>query len=337
MPPQRIYLPLPRRTNVGNEGVDLRLRLLVDTEGMPRLYDNTDTVPPEIRPVLDSLLSATRFLPGSFDNQPVVQVIPFKILGFSGQHTLQLAFPVAADTTVKDPFLYGEALRLNEVEMPRIREFPSYFFQFLPDDSSKVYPYLLVRVTLDSTGRLVEAETIHNSARSFADQILTAVNWARFRPASVRGEATPVTTWLMISFFPEVSYPTSVLTAKDWSAAPLRERLRVHFLPDTTGLLMPPLPRYHQKGFIRLAKAKNRFYGTVHLPLAIDSNWVATLGRLRGRSDLLRRMCRELLSRERFYPALAADSRPVPFRGLIGMTFDGSENVRVAYSWLPRR
>ncbi|RME24499.1 MAG: hypothetical protein D6800_08615, partial [Candidatus Zixiibacteriota bacterium] len=149
MPPQRMYLRLSLRNSVGDEGVDLRLRLLVDAEGTPRLYDNTDSVPPEIRPALDSLLSAARFLPGSFDHQPVAQVIPFKILGFSGQRTLQLAFPVAADTTVKDPFLYEEALRLNKVEMPRVKEFPSYFFQFLPDDSSKTYPYLLVRVTLD--------------------------------------------------------------------------------------------------------------------------------------------------------------------------------------------
>ena len=313
--------------------VDLLLR--IDTTG--KVIEVRAALPDDSSYVkyYGDYLATMHFKPGRFENKPVEQTLPVHMKFRRYSRMPELAFPVDSSGIIHDRDFYFEAFRLNGIEVPRIEAFPSYNFQFKNTISDSLsYPFFIVKLNLDETGRPTKIEKLTPDSLPFTEQILNAVNWGRYRPLEIRGKTAASEVFLLISHLPQVSYPTRVLTAKD-STLSLHDRLRVCMLPDTVGLMFPPWPRNIIENKFVSSEKIVAIEGEAVVQVAID-----TLGKVKyldlENSDKIRKMkVLALLPDLRFYPALDFNNRRQPFEGYLQLTFTASKTVEIDMTWLP--
>ena len=280
-----------------------------------------------------SYLKSLTFQPARFADAAEASVLPLLARITPRVKKPEFIFPVNSDYTVEDRDLYMKAITLSGIEPPKVSRFPSYFSTVTQPDSAGTYPFMVFKVSLDSTGRLVDFSDEIIAESKYADQLRSALLYAEFSPALARGKPVAADAYLMISFLPHLSYPSRTWPPAAVDSASLKEQIRVRLIPAKVGLLSKPVPVRHNAFRMASGGQPAYFIGTMCLGFTVD-----TLGNVAFQhTTIVRReifeYIRRIVGKWRFYPALDWNGRPVPFYGEMLLDFDTSEFIRIRYLW----
>ncbi len=283
---------------------------------------------------LSEYLKGFRFEAAQHQGKDIASVLPVRILLISGRRYPDVIFPVGFDGSISRQDLFIQALELQGYRMPEVLSFPSFHATLTLRDSVTSVPFTVIELHLDSSGRVRAGQITHEQYPEFGRQLETAVMYAEFTPPRYNDRPIDGTVYLVVSYFPEVSYPTRPYHRDRRDSLALLARQQLQLLPDTIGIARPAMPVRLQADLMRSGK------GGV-LPAATVSVWVIvdTLGQARAtRTDRAASgrqvYINDFLENLSFYPALDFHGRPVPFEGLMVLSRGGRENVRIAYDWL---
>ena len=280
-------------------------------------------------------IKSMRFEPATFKAKEVSSHLPV-FLQFRPRVRLpDIHFPVDSTGAIVDADLYFETFALNDIRVPQLEEFPRYFCDLKVTDSSVVFKYVLAKVGLDESGRVIDVEKVSSNYPAFSRQVMSAILWARFSPAVVQGSPAPAECFVLVSFFPRINYPTRVWRRSDLDSLGPLAKFRIRLLPDTVGLMSKPLPARMSGDEFTLAGKHTAFRDTVSAALSVDTTGRATLRRLTKTAEKIQQVVYELGARLRFFPALDYQGRPHRFSGLVSFIFQGSPKIRIVYHWLP--
>ncbi len=280
-------------------------------------------------------IKSIRFEPATFKGKEVPSHLPV-ILQFRPRVRLpDIHFPIDSTGAIIDGDLYFKTFALNDIRVPQLEEFPRYFCDLKVTDSSIVFKYVLVKVGLDKSGRVTNVEEVSFNYPAFTRQVMSAILWTRFSPAVVRGSPVPAECFVLVSFFPQINYPTRVWQRSDLDSLGPLARFRIRLLPDTVGLMSKPLPARMSGDEFTLA-GKHAFYrDTLSAALSIDTTGRVSLRRFTKAGEIMQQAVNELSARLRFFPALDYQGYPHRFSGLVSFIFQGSPKIRIVYHWLP--
>ena len=280
-------------------------------------------------------IKSIRFEPATLKGKEIPSHLPV-ILQFRPRVRLpDIHFPIDSVGAIVDTDLYFKTFALNDIRVPQLEEFPRYFCDLKVTDSSIVFKYVLVKVGLDESGRVTDVENVSSNYPAFSRQVMSAILWARFSPAVVQGSLVPAECFVLVSFFPQINYPTRVWQRSDLDSLGLLSRFRVRLLPDTVGLMSKPLPAKMSGHEFTLA-GKHAFYrDTVSAALSVDTTGRVSLRRFTKAGETMQQAVYKLGERLRFFPALDYQGRPHRFSGLVSFIFQGSPKIRIVYHWLP--
>jgi len=285
-------------------------------------------------PYYDRYLKACRFEPGLAGGSAVAFRLPILLHLRSWRKRPLVAFPVNQGREIVNSALYFEAFELNGVTHAGLEWFPSYFHLPARQDGSSAVKFVLAELDFDTTGRPQQISLLRTTSPDFAEQILTAMNWARYTPAKRRGQPVPGHGIMAVLLFTEIAYPAPPVSPDQPDTSDLLHAVRVRLVPAEIGLLMPAVPRNARQGRLTLSGFSGTLRTRVGATAIID-----TLGKghLRGVSDgtpRLRTVCDSVIQQLRFYPAFDFMGNPRAFTGLMYIEFTGSTTVRIDFAWL---
>ncbi|MCH9024468.1 MAG: hypothetical protein IH931_03960 [candidate division Zixibacteria bacterium] len=292
---------------------------------------------PQVEEYLSSILSQIEYQPAAYLGSNRSCQLPLIIMANPRFRRSEVVFPVSSNFEVSDNFLYYEALRLNKFELPEILSFPKYYCGLKRSDSLKILPYVLVRLSLDAAGNVLKSENFSASfkAEAFSIQIKSASLWSEFSPLKIEGIARPSDCYLLVSFLPQLHYPTKKITAPERDTSHWAEKWRVRLLPDTVGLMVPPLPLELNIESITLKKQKQRFLmGEILATISIDSLGKARVMSTDKKDAKYHQAINSAMSCVGFFPAMSFRGKPRKFIGKARFQFTRSAKVRVDYLWL---
>lgn len=285
---------------------------------------------------IDSLLLSLDFTPGKIQRKNSPMLLPSLARSWPKAKHMSFVFPIDEEESISNMSLYEEGIKLNGVNPPRIREFPSYFCGLSPGDTMQIYPYLLAKIGLDRTGKPIIIKLIRSTAGVFTDQLLTAINWGKYEPMMRDGVELASPAYILISLYPEIGYPTKLLDVSSGNFESHRESERVRILIDTLGEIMsPPIPRSTRPLTYRSADGLGVHNDTISGRIRIDTLGHVHIGLISNSSARAKKSCRAITDQLLFYPALDFSGRPKNFSGLIYFQFDETSTfVRISLEWL---
>ncbi len=309
----------------------------VTENGETKSLNFSQGLSPQVEEYLSSILSQIEYQPAAYLGSQRSCQLPLIIIAKPRFRNSEVVYPVSRNFEVSDNFLYYEALRLNKFELPEILTFPQYYCSLKRSDSLKILPYVLVRLSLDAAGNVLESENFSASleAEAFSVQIQSASLWSKFSPLKIEGIARPSDCYLLVSFLPQLHYPTKKITAQVRDTSHWAEKWRVLLLPDTAGLMVPPLPHGLNIGSITLKKQKQRHLtGEIIATISIDSLGKARVISTDRKDAKYHQAINSAVSSVGFFPAMNFRGKPQKFRGKARFQFTRSAKVRVDYLWL---
>ena len=280
-------------------------------------------------------IKSMRFEPATFEAKEVPSHLPVTLQFRPRVRLPDIHFPIDSTGVIDDADLYFKTFALNDIRVPQLEEFPRYFCDLKVRDTSVVFKYVLARVSLDELGGVSNVEKVSSNYPAFTRQVMSAILWARFSPAVVQGSPVPAECFVLVSFFPQINYPTRVWQRSDLDSLGPLSRFRIRLLPDTVGLMSKPLPARMSGDEFTLAGKYATFRDTVSAALSVDTTGRATLRRLTKAGEKMQQAVYKLGERLRFFPALDYQGRPHRFSGLVSFIFQGSPKIRIVYHWLP--
>lgn len=326
---------LPRSVVQGLFGsLPVDLEFEIGKNGRVRRIQATDSILTRGWDDLMVTLKQMQFYPGRSGHRPVNQTIPATLILSSERYLQKISFPVDSSGLVSDPDLYWRAMKLNAVGFPSLEFFPSYFFDIDLKETSTDLDYLLVRLDLDQSGRVLSYEKLHSGAGAYTDQIIGAINWADYTVPSWDTDSVS-SAYLRIALYNHVPYPTIKLDFP-LDTLSLPERERVKLFPDTVGLMFKPIPtRYQMDGLYSLLGGKLTRADTAYVHIRIGATGLVTsfnpVGTMRSQlTDYLK-----LAQWLRFYPARDFNGEARSFSGIIRLEYHASTKVRIRFLWLP--
>jgi hypothetical protein len=280
-------------------------------------------------------IKSMRFEPATFRGKEVPSCLPVTLQFRPKVRLPDIHFPIDSTGAIVDADLYFKIFALNDIWIPRLEEFPSYFCDLKVRDTSIVFKYVLVKVGLDKSGRVTDVEEVSSNYPAFTRQVLSAILWARFSPAIVQSRPMPVECFVLVSFFPQINYPTRVWQSSNLDSLGPLARFRIRLLPDTVGLMSKPLPTVMPGNEFTPAGKYAAFRDTVSAVLSVDDTGRVSLRRLTKTGEKMQQAVYELGERLRFFPALDYQGHAHQFSGLVSFIFQGSPKIRILYHWLP--
>ena len=277
-----------------------------------------------------------RFKLGTRDGKTVAQTIPAEIYLFADHRAPVVTFPVSPDGRVESSRLYWQAVEINGVTLPHLLKFPSFHSTLFGVDTTMSPPYALLKVDLGPDGAPTNIALAHTSYPNFAGQLINAANWGSYVPAKRGNQAIPSSCFLLVTFFPTISYPTRTLVI-DWpdtSSTISHEKLAVRLLPDTLDYLSGPVPRLAENWTYAVAPTPGAWKSAGVFRFKIEKDGAAYLISGGNGSVAARRIGDALAQAMRFYPAINKWGHPVGYEGVIKVLPEGKSNVRVKFLWL---
>lgn len=284
---------------------------------------------------LSSFLSQIEYQPADYLGSKRSCQLPLIIMAYPRFRNSEVVFPISSYFEVSDNFLYYEALRLNKFELPEILSFPKYYCDLKRFDSLQILPYVLEKLSLDSAGNVLKSENFSASLEAYTIQIQSASLWSEFSPLKIEGISRPSDCYLLVSFLPQLNYPTKKITALERDTSHWAERWRVMLLPDTVGIMVPPLPLELNIGSITLKKQKQRYLtGEILATISIDSLGKARVMSTDRKDVKFHEAINSAVSSVGFFPSMSFRGKPQKFIGKARFKFTSSAKVRVDYLWL---
>ena len=295
----------------------------------------SQSLQPPIENYLSSIISQIEYEPAVYLGSKRSCRLPLIIIANPRLRNSVIVFPVDSYFEVSDNFLYYEALRLNKFELPEILSFPKYYCGLKRSDSLEILPYVLEKLSLDSAGNVLKSENFSASLKAYVMQIQSASLWSEFSPLKVEGISRPSVCYLLVSFLPQLHYPAKKIIGLDRDTSNWAERWRVLLLPDTVGIMVPPLPLELVIGSITLKNLEQRFLmGEIIATILIDSLGKARVMSTDRKDAKYHQAINSAVSSVGFFPAMSFHGRPQQFKGKARFTFKSSAKVRVDYLWL---
>lgn len=285
----------------------------------------------------DSLLAHIEFVPGLRNGEPSEQILPLDLALRPGATRLGILSPVSADSlVVTSAAEYACALDVNKVPVPKIQKLGPYGFPGIVPSTAVALPSVVARISVSQSGRPRNVEIVNSTIEGQNDQLQSLLNWATFvidaKPATATEDY-----YAAFVFHPGVSYPTKRFSAVAHDTIRSARDFLVQILPDTLGLLVPPLPRLFTGDSVSIAEATKKLYGRVAIDLDIDTAGLVTIKRISRKERPVKRLVDLTFGQLTFYPALGFDGRPRSFSGLLYLDFEGSAIIRVHAAWLRNR
>ena len=279
-------------------------------------------------------LEAVRFEPAVREGEKVDARLPVILQYRLKARMPDVFFPVDTALTIANRELYFQAFNYNGYQFPQIDTFPSYFSDLEWHDSSLTYPYMILGLNLDTTGRVTAADKIFASDPSFVDQVLSASLWAKFMPAQFDGRPMASRCFLIVSQYPHTSYPTHEWRLADSSQQTYLESQQLRLIPDTVGLLSVPILRLYPGDEVKFGGRFAKYRDTVVAAIRVDAAGSLSVPRLGSIRKNLRNELMKLLRGLKFFPSVDYQGQPHSMHGLAKITLTGSGIVRIEYFWL---
>lgn len=275
------------------------------------------------------------FEPARFQGKKTESRLPVSIRLRPRNRQPDLLFPVDDKLQVVDRNLYELGYSVNDIHLPQLKMFPSYYCDLSWDDSLSIIRVVLLKVELDKEGSPTATEELFSSYPSQTMLIQSAVLWARFAPARIGGDPIASYSYLLVTFPPRAGYPTRLFTDSTARKADLAERVRVTILADTVGLMLTPVPR-SRSGEMAVSYGRLRhFEGSISAAVSIDTSGRISASRKYGAKPVYLREINGFLSELEMFPAQDFQGNPRPYKGLIHIEGTGSTDVRIRYFWHP--
>lgn len=331
-----IELPLPRSMASSRKTREIGCRILVSPSGA---IDSITLEKPGdsiwLYRVIDTLRTE-RLQPALFVGNAVSCILPASLVFRPRSRIAELLLPLSSDGSVR---IYDDLIRclvLNDIHPPRIDSFPLYYFERPAVDSLvNVPPYLLARLELDSSGLVVDAETVSSTLPVYDRQIMNAVHWAKFAPARVHEAKVGAPLWLLFTIYSQATFPAPVWRAAEVDSLDLWERLRLRALPDTIGLMHYPIPRRTEPLTWSADGSHVSIRDTVSATLSVDTAGRGKLSWVNARDPVILSAIRRIIGGMGFWPATGFSGRPQEFEGNMRFIFNGTRTVRMELPWLP--
>ncbi|RKX26081.1 MAG: hypothetical protein DRP45_04475 [Candidatus Zixiibacteriota bacterium] len=292
-------------------------------------------------------LRTMQFEPGVANGRKTAMKLPvIAQIGVLGT-TAELLFPVQRNRAVIETDLYWETFELNNVVLPEIKYFPSYHYKSKSRQSSNTHPFILYRLDLDEDGGVVSIESVVATCPAFAGQLQAAIGRGQYSPLVVAGMPIRSRNYLLVSFYPEVEYPTNPLKADSAADLGIFDQMRIRLFSDTVGLMAKPVPKKAWDGQVRSSNARILSETGHSTEAKIDStgnavaiNVLPCTTRWRRGSVLTlpgagSHGVRRILRSVSFYPALDFSGRSVPYVGLARLMAVDARTIRIWLDWLP--
>ncbi len=281
---------------------------------------------------IDSYMHGLTFQPATVKNKKKKSVLPFQVLFANRVNSPQFFFPLEQDTLVQDYELFENACSLNEIQLPKVLMFPSYFANVNVMDSSNRYPFIIEKISLKEN-KVTAIENDMSTYDPFIQQIQSAILYAEFSQAKMKKKLQDNPMYLMVSFFPQLSYPVAPFNGNQYDSTQLLNNYRVRFISKFSTLLSEPLPKSSNASRYSRKLLGSMLMNPINTLVRID-----TLGRavalISGtKNNQLSKSVQELISRLRFFPALNYENELVEFKGIIRIEPFDELDVRISYLW----
>lgn len=278
-------------------------------------------------------LKRINFEPARVDGKKSALLLPL-ILQFEPNRKLPyLYLPVDSNLTISDLDLYLKTFEINEVTLPSLETFPSYFCDLEWSDSLTLLPYILLSLKLDVEGELTEVEIVSTNYQTFALQLKSATLSAEFKPLYVNGQPRASSCFLLISFFSPLTYPTEIWKRSSLADYSILQRSQIRLLPDTVGLLTKPLPQFFPPNTVTVAGKHISFSDTVIAAVMINREGELSVFRYGKVAPQVRQGIKKLSKAINFFPAMDYSGKPRDFYGLARFIFSNSATIRIEYLW----
>ncbi len=279
-------------------------------------------------------LKSLRFKPGLREEVPVAMALSVDLqVGEVGSEPI-VRFPVNPNRAVTRPDLYWQAFAEHGIETPSLISFPSYDYRFGDSQRWRRYSIKIYKVDLDTAGLVTATELVRASSPEYNDQIESAILWGRYSPLRLDGRAVASTSYLVVSLYPTVKYPSRPFRGGVTDGATIWDKSRVRLLPDTIGLLAGPIPKRDWSGEILVPFYQGIITDLVSARLAVDSSGASRLTNIS--TDFYR--ARSILNMRshnlRFFPAVDYSGIGQPYDGLVYLRNLSESNVRIWFDWL---
>ncbi len=273
------------------------------------------------------------FEPAQFAGRRVDSRLPVRVTLRPGRKYPDFSFPVDSTGQIGDRQHYLDACRLNEVYPPQLETFPRYFGNIQPFDTVGLYPFVLLRLTLDTAGRPTSVNEVLSTFPAYTLTSKSAAIWADYKPARVGGEAVASDCFLLICYFPQINYPTEPWQREQLDSLIPLHRARVQLIPDTVALMQKPLPRKMPGNEFNVGGHSIGVIDTISIHMVVDSSGETGFRRFSKTTQPQHRVVRQLVNQLSFYPALDYQGRPQYYSGLVRIAFAGSKKIRIDYVW----
>ena len=329
--------PLPEFSRLATSSLyqimSVNLELEIGKDGRVRRINPRSSILPTEWDSFSTEIKQMLFYPGRSGDRLVSQILPVRLVLGRERYQQKIITPVDSMGVVLDPDLYWAGMRLNNIDLPSLNMFPSYFLDIDLKDTSTDLNYLLARLDLDSSGRVKAYETIHSDAGQYTDQILEAANWADYN-VSLADDSLIRSVYLRVALYNTVQYPTLVQKFPvDTLHLPERERIKL--LPDTIGLMFKPIPmRYQSDGIYSILGGRLTSEDTVNIEISIGTEGQVTQFNPIGASLSQKLDYRELAIWMRFFPALDFNGTAHTFSGIMRLEYHAGTMVRMRFLWL---
>lgn len=283
---------------------------------------------------LNDYLGRFTFKPGKINGQSSIPPLLVRLSVDLTDSLICLEFPIDTLGRVRDPLLYERNLTLAGVTLPSISKFPWYHAVFKNPDSVHVLPYVLTSLKFDQRGRSTSAKVVGSNYPGFKQQLASAALYGDYRAGKTPGGKAIRKAFLLTTFIPTSHYPTKPWTSGSADSLDLHDRLALRLVPDTVGIMIPPMPISRAPHIINFRpKSLER---TKELALAVR---IGDDGRIRtavspATESGLYPLAMAIEGQIKFYPALGFDGRTRNFDSVVYIRPEGESSVRISLAWL---
>ena len=309
------------------------LLLSIDNSGNVLSINVLDEKEPLAGEYAKQFLTNCNFVPALLNKNEVTSILPVKIRINPRIQTPDFQFPIDSEFNIADPDFFYYTFGFNNISLPEINYFPKYFCNIDWNDSLDLYPYILLQLDLDEQGEVKNVKEILSTYSNYTTTLMSASLWSEFVPAKVNDTNISSSPYLLISFFPQIYYPTQKYYYNQSDTLSIHNKKRLRIIPDIINIIQKPIPRSVEGDNIRISNIPRLLNDTLGLYVTVDTSGIAKILRAGKTNKDTYRIMHEIFSRVKFYPAIGFDGKPVKYDGLLQLIINGSEKVRIKYLW----
>lgn len=282
---------------------------------------------------VEPYLRQLSFSPAKLNNKQIKSILPIDIIFNKKINSPLFKFPLLQDKIIVDNELFERTCTINNLELPQVLSFPPYFSDFNSMDTSNRYPYVIEKIAYEK-GEVVGVENYMSTHDPFVQQIQSAILYADIKLPKLKKKELSEDLYLMVSFFPQLSYPIARFDVNSVDSSNLLHHYRVRIINRFSQLLSEPIPkrvpsdRYSRKLF------DSNINDSIDILIRIDTLGRAAMIAAGTQRENIRSSIRKLIPKFKFYPAVNQKNELVEFRGYLRIGPLDDLDIRISYLWM---